>query len=211
MPPPGPNGQLDASLAPDFIAVAGRDGGIAGYVPRAYLFPKPPSMAGGPDEPPYPVYAEDLRTLVGHMFAGKGFVPLGVDSAAVPNIRVQQGPSFTASATGSGALTLYVRNAANRAAWFAVVSPGEAVGTAAMGALEFNKGLGVGCLDIAAGNHLVLVDRPPQDAGATLLQVIYPGADATDRPTRWVDIGADGATTQGNAVPPWWSGPPQDC
>lgn len=32
MPPPGPNGQVDASAAPDFIAVAGEDGGIAGYV-----------------------------------------------------------------------------------------------------------------------------------------------------------------------------------
>lgn len=89
MPPPGPNGQLEVSLAPDFIAVAGRDGGIAGDVPKAYLFPEPTSTVGRPDLPPYPVYAEDLRTLVGHMVAGKGFVPLGVDSAAIPNIPVQ--------------------------------------------------------------------------------------------------------------------------
>jgi hypothetical protein len=31
LPPPGPNGQVDPSSAPDFLAVAGRDGGIAGY------------------------------------------------------------------------------------------------------------------------------------------------------------------------------------
>jgi len=211
MPPPGPNGELDTSLAPDFIAVAGRDGGIAGYVAKAYLFPKPTTMAGGLDEPPWPVYADDLQTLVGHMVAGKGLVALGVNPATVPKIPVQQGPSFAASATRSGALTLYVRNRATGVAWFTVVSPGEALTEAAMGALGFNNGLGVGCLDVAAGSQLVLVDRPPQDIGATILRVIQQGTDTTDQPARWVDIGADGAITQGNSVPPWWSGPPQDC
>ena len=30
MPPPGPNGEIDSGKAPDFIAVAGRDGSVAG-------------------------------------------------------------------------------------------------------------------------------------------------------------------------------------
>lgn len=87
MPPAGPNGEINASQAPDFIAVAGQGGGIAGYTPRRYLF-------SAPSQEPWPVYADDLRTLVGHMIAGKGFVPVGVDPATVPNKHVEAGPSL---------------------------------------------------------------------------------------------------------------------
>jgi hypothetical protein len=210
MPPPGPNGQLDGSLAPDFIAVAGRDGGIAGYVPKAYLFPTPTTTIERPMEPDIPVYADDLRTLIGHMVPGKGFVPLGVDPAAVSTIPVRQGPALASPAGESGSLTLYVRSATPRATWFAVVSPGEAVGAGAIGAQGYNT-IGVGCLDVAAGSQLVMVDRPPQDAGATILGVIYQAAGANDNPTLWVDMGADGTASHGVGVPSWWSGPPQVC
>jgi hypothetical protein len=72
MPPPGADGHVNASLAPDFIAVAGRDGGIAGYVPRSYLLPEPTTTTGRPVEADIPVYGNDLQTLIGHMVAGKG-------------------------------------------------------------------------------------------------------------------------------------------
>jgi hypothetical protein len=36
MPPPGLNGEVDASLSPDFIAVAGPDWGIVGYIPKRF-------------------------------------------------------------------------------------------------------------------------------------------------------------------------------
>jgi len=211
MPPPGLDGEVDASLAPDFIAVAGRDGGIVGYVPKDYLFREPTTSVGRPTEPEIPVYAEDLRTLLGHMVAGKGFVPLGVDPAAVPTLPVQQGPSSAAPATTSRSLTLYVRSATTRTAWFAVVAPGEPVGAHAMGAQGHNAGVGVGCLDVAAGRQLVMVDRPPQDAGATILRVVYQAPESNEKPTLWVDIAADGGVSQGRGVPSWWQGEPQGC
>jgi hypothetical protein len=71
MPPPGPDGDADVERAPDFIAVAGRHDSIAGYVPKEFLFPEPTTTVGLPVEQDYPVYAEDLRTLIGHMVAGR--------------------------------------------------------------------------------------------------------------------------------------------
>jgi hypothetical protein len=76
MPTPARGGQLDLRKVPDFVAV-GSGGKIDGYEPRAYLF----STAGKPVSPMVgavgPVYARDLKTLVGHMVPGVGFVPLG--------------------------------------------------------------------------------------------------------------------------------------
>jgi hypothetical protein len=204
MPPPGPNGQVDASSAPDFIAVAGRDGGIVGYVPKGYLFPAPRTTVGQQVEPEWPVFAEDLRTLIGHMVPGKGFVALGVDPRTVPNVPVQQGPSFGAPSAESASLTLYVRNAVTQMAWFAVA--GNSVG-----AQGYGEGMGIGCVNVGIGGQVVMVDRPPQDAGARTLRLIYRRGQATDQPTMWVDISADGAVTQGEGVPPWWSGAPQGC
>lgn len=93
MPPPGPDGEVNRDVIPDFIAVAAQDGGIAGYVSKEYVFPEPTKAIGRPGEVDWPVYADDLRTLVGHMVAGKGFVPLGVDPESVPERPVQVGPS----------------------------------------------------------------------------------------------------------------------
>ena len=120
MPPPGRDGAPDASAAPDFIAVAAPDGGIAGYVPKAYLFPDVSVANGRPGPTDVPVYGEDLRTLVGHMVAGRGFVPVGVDPLTVPTFQVETAPSPVAAPTGSTDLTLYVRNATARQVWFAV-------------------------------------------------------------------------------------------
>lgn len=93
MPPPGPNGERDLSAAPDFIAVVAGDGGEVGYVPKRFFFREGMTSSELPRSDPWPVYAEDLRTLIGHMVQGKGFVPLGVDPATIPDFPVWMGPS----------------------------------------------------------------------------------------------------------------------
>lgn len=79
-PPQG--GPTYEALVPDFIAALARDGTtIAGYVPKRYLIGPfdalPGTPSNPPQDPPKPVYADDLTTLVGHMVPGSGFVPLG--------------------------------------------------------------------------------------------------------------------------------------
>lgn len=93
MPPAGPDGERDPKAAPDFIAVATGHGDEVGYVPKRFLFPDPTTSAVIPRSEPWPVYAEDLRTLIGHMVQGKGFVPLGVDPSTIPDFPVRAGPS----------------------------------------------------------------------------------------------------------------------
>ena len=56
-----------------------------------------------------------------------------------------------------------------------------------------------------------MVDRPPQDTGARAIRVLYQRAKATDQPEIWINIGADGAITQGVGVPEWWTSGPQSC
>lgn len=202
MPPPALNGQVDVSAAPDFIAVAGGNGGVTGYVPKAYLFPQPTTAVGRPEEPDIPVFGEDLRTLIGHMVPGKGFVPLDVDPLTVPTVQVQAGPSLAAPPGESTNLTLYVRNATTQQAWFAVH---------AVGAQGYNNGGGVGCFNLVVGEQLVMLDRAPQDTGARTLRIIYRRTQANERPTLWVDIGSDGSISQGEGVPAWWLGAPQVC
>jgi hypothetical protein len=86
---------IDAALVPDFVSVWGRDGtSVAGYIPKAYLLGQtiPTVTSSRPEGDIAPVYADDLRTLVGHMYPDRGFVPLGVDPNSIPTIPVQQGP-----------------------------------------------------------------------------------------------------------------------
>ena len=76
------NGKINIQKTPDFIATLGHDGGIVGYIPRAYLFPVPnePEMSGDI----MPVYASDLKTLVGYSYPMIGFVPLGQSPLSQP-------------------------------------------------------------------------------------------------------------------------------
>lgn len=201
MPPAAQDGQVDPSAAPDFIAVAGDDGGIAGYVPKAYLFPEHVD-AGRAEDIDWPVFGEDLRTLIGHMVPGRGFVALGVDPATVPTFAVRTGPSLAAPPGVSTSLTLYVRNGTTQQAWFAVHPEG---------ASGYNHGLGVGCFNPVAGEALVMLDRAPQDADAQILRTIHRRTEAKEGLTLWVDIGSDGAISQGQGVPAWWVGDPQVC
>jgi hypothetical protein len=58
-------GMLDERRVPDFIPALDQRGEIAGYVRHCAI------MAGGA----VPVYGDDLKTVVGHMIPGRGFVP----------------------------------------------------------------------------------------------------------------------------------------
>lgn len=85
-------GEIDPGLVPDYVPVWGRDGiTIAGYVTKAYVLnPIEASITSGPfTVPDQPVLGEDLKTLVGYMVAGKGFVPLGVNPATIPQFPVE--------------------------------------------------------------------------------------------------------------------------
>jgi hypothetical protein len=202
---------LYETLVPDFVAAWARDGvTVAGYVPKRYLVGGPGFVAGSPGTSPQgpgePVYGEDLTTLVGYMVGGRGFVPLGVDPASVPTFLVQQGPPATAPAGPSTSLTFYVRNAATKTYWFDVIPASDTVGE--VGA---TIPVLVACLNVPVDGQLVMFDRPPQDAGAITLRVIYHRAQASAPPTLWVDIASDGTVKQGTGVPAWWVGPPQGC
>lgn len=80
----GSSGVVDARQIPDFVQALGRDGEVVGYVPRTALG----IYNGTADLDVIPVYADDLATLVGHMVAGIGFVPLGADAGALPAFEV---------------------------------------------------------------------------------------------------------------------------
>lgn len=200
MPPPGPNGQVDASSAPDFISVAGRDGSVVGYVRKELLLPA--AGAGGPGDGVWPVYGEDLSTVVGQMMPGKGFVPAGVDPATVPDIPVRTAPSSEPSGEGSDQVVLYVRNDAAAQASIAVQTGGQL----AQGTEVWGGNSGVVCYPMSAGSRLVLLDRPADQTGASVIRAIYTRGQETEPPSLWIAVGAAGAITQGEGVPPWWSG-----
>ena len=204
MPPPGRSGTVDASAAPDFIAVAANDGGIAGYVPKSYLLPGSGVTTGPPAVPVMPVYAEDLRTLVGHMVAGKGFVPLGVDPGTVSTRPVEQAPE--ASSVDTDATPVYVRNPFGHVAWLAIRS-----GDLITNGHGHSSELGVGCVQLPPNSHLVLLDRPPQESGARVIRVVYVEQGKAETPPIWIAIASDGAISQGENHPAWWQGEPQAC
>lgn len=194
MPPPGPNGVIDPSTVPDFVAVAG-DLGVVGYARRDHVL--------GSSDAPFPVYGDDLRTVVGTMVPGRGFIPNGVDPQSVPTFDVVVAP---ASKPGppTGRVTLYVRNDAIEIVWVAI--DGQAMG--ATGFLAEN--MGVGCLTMAAGSSLVVMDRSPADFGAHVVAVLYHRGQEVAPTPMWVVIGKERQLSQGTGVPPWW-GEPQSC
>ena len=111
-PPEG--GETNMALVPDFVGAWGGPTGetIVGYVPKDLLF-NPRSEPGGtpenpPQDVPMPVYGEDLTTLVGHMVAGVGFVPLGASPAPAAGLG---SPSAGPSAGPWGPLAVTPENA----------------------------------------------------------------------------------------------------
>jgi len=161
-----------------------------------------------PSEPSWPVYGEDLRTVVGHMVPGKGFIPAGVDPATVSAIPVQVAPSSESSGEPSGQVALYVRNDAAAQAWVAILDSGQLLDG---GGFWGESKIGVGCFPMSSGARLVLLDRDPQKAGATVVRAIYTRREEAQPPARWLEIAQDGRITQGSGVPRWWSGEPQVC
>ena len=79
-------GAIDKSLVPDFIPALDRDGTQAGYVAKDLAIPD-----GRPINVPIPVYGDDLKTIVGHMYPGRGFVGLGASPGSVPTFSVVTG------------------------------------------------------------------------------------------------------------------------
>jgi hypothetical protein len=71
---------IDETLTPELVGVMNRDGAIAGYVRRKYLIGNSPRFLEGS----VPVVSEDGRSLVGHMYPGRGFVPSGQRPEDVP-------------------------------------------------------------------------------------------------------------------------------
>lgn len=197
MPPPGPNGQVDASSAPDFLAVSGRDGGIAGYAHKEDILT--------PGEAPFPVYGENLTTVIGQMVPGRGFVPAGVDPATVPTFAVEAGPSGQEQPDGTK-VVLYVRNDAPVEIHDAVLAGGQITDSGAYS----GQNMGVGCYTMAVGSRLVLLDRPASQPGASVVREIYTRGGESDAPSIWITIARDGSVQQGTGVPAWW-GAPQTC
>ena len=74
-PIPISNGILNLQKAPVFVSVEGHDGKVVGYVPRADLITTSNTpLIGGV----LSVFAANLTTVVGHLFPGIGYVPIGV-------------------------------------------------------------------------------------------------------------------------------------
>lgn len=90
------SGELDMTLVPDYVSQLGPDGVIVGYVSREAMI-DPSGGArdalGRPIAATWPVYGEDLKTLVGYVVPDKGFVPVGVDPATVDSIPVTVAPA----------------------------------------------------------------------------------------------------------------------
>lgn len=106
---PREGGEINMALVPDFVSTLGGPTGetMVGYVPKDLLFNPRLEPGGTPEDPPQdvpmPVYGEDLKTLVGHMVAGQGFVPLG--SSPAPSVAVGS-PSAGPSADPWGPLAV---------------------------------------------------------------------------------------------------------
>jgi hypothetical protein len=194
MPPPGPDGEVNASSAPDFLAVAGRDAGIAGYARKGDVLE--------PGDAPFPVFGDDLRTVVGQMVPGKGFIPAGVDPNTVPNIPVVAAPAGTGQSDGSKVI-LYVRNDAWNQIHVAVVDGGQIRESGGF----WGQNIGIACYSMPVGSHLVLLDRSATDPGASVLRVIYTRGGEQVGPSLWIVISKDGTLGQGSGVPDWWRAP----
>jgi hypothetical protein len=101
-------------------------------------------------------------------------------------------------------VSIYGRNAAPVAAWFATqpVDPLANVG--------FGRDLGVACWRVAAGSQVVMLDHSPSLGPANVVRVVTTVAvqPSSARQEVWVDVAADGTVDAGTGVPSWWTGGP---
>jgi hypothetical protein len=199
MPPPGPDGRVDSSTVP-VVAVAGPNGPV-GYVSR--------DAVSEPGEDTWPVYGDDLRTVVGHLAPGRGFVPVGVDPATIQTFAVVAGPASPGTTSEEEQVLAYVRNESPSEAWIAVLANGliQPGGGGFPGAGY----VGVWCDAVPAGSRLVLLDSSPADPAALPRLTIQVGRGSAGEVSRWIEVAADGTATVGSGVPGWWTGGPPPC
>jgi PASTA domain len=96
--PSSTSGMVSTTKVPDFISAVGRNGKLVGYIPKGYLLPAQTNQAVNSKLGAVaPVYASNLKTLVGHFYPGVGFVPLGQSPASEPCTPVT---TFEQSASG---------------------------------------------------------------------------------------------------------------
>jgi hypothetical protein len=193
MPPPGADGTYTSDEVPDFVAVAGRDGGIVGYVSSR-------EALGDVNDGPIPVLDRDLRTLVGHLVPDIGFVPLGTDPHSLPTLAASAAAESPTNRSDGDIVSLYVRNAEVELQWVATVVA-DGIGTAQ----GYHQGLGAGCLTMAVGDRIVLMTGSPSQTDARPIRTLYEqGAGAA--PELWIDIDSTGQVDTGRGVPAWWPG-----
>ena len=99
---------VDLSKVPDYIPVVDHSGAVVGYARKQDLFAPPPPGASGTSAGPTtqaqqqvqatsatPVYGPDLATVVGWVYPGRGFVPLGQSPALSPTANSTLDPTVT--------------------------------------------------------------------------------------------------------------------
>jgi hypothetical protein len=107
-PVPTVNGTLDFQKAPDYITVIWH-GKLVGYVPKGYVSPSPVNTpANRLLGAVAPVYGSDLKKLVGHMYPGVGFVPLGKSITSVACMPATMTDNGTTSTTPCPSVTATV-------------------------------------------------------------------------------------------------------
>jgi hypothetical protein len=153
----------------------------------------------------WPVYAADLRTLIGYMVRGKGFIPLGVDPATVQQRPVHQGASPAPPETGPNALTVYLRNATAETVWLATMVDGTVAGAPK----RFGNGVAVSCIVLGDERRLVLFNQSPLEQPSATGREIHM-ADAPASGAVWIDVDRSGLF-EGQGVPAWWPGGAQGC
>ena len=195
MPPAASNGVLEPSVVPAFVAIAGRDGSLAGYARREDVL--------GPGDAPFLVYAEDLQTVVGQVFPGKGFVPAGVDPDSIPEIPVVVAPSGLVRRDDVD-LVLYVQNDSLAEIHDAVLVDGQITSSGDF----WGQSVGIGCYSMPLGAQLVLLDRSASKQGPSVVREIYTRGEEAKPPALWITVSRDGSVQQGTGVPAWASASP---
>lgn len=83
---PGPGVKVQRRSQVTIISSVGPDGTPSTSGASPYVGPTPGDMTAQNARLIVPVYGRDLKTLVGYMYPGKGFVPLGESPHSVPDL-----------------------------------------------------------------------------------------------------------------------------
>ena len=88
------DGSLDSAKVPDYIPALDQQGNVVGYVSKQDAVPSQPvgSPRTGERNKPVPVLDNSLSNVVGYMYPGRGYVPIGHAPEEVPRIAVTTVP-----------------------------------------------------------------------------------------------------------------------